>query len=45
MLEHALLLDENGQKIPYSGTSQSDDWDVVQDFCKTVYMLCRESAS
>ncbi|MGB1091062.1 MAG: AraC family transcriptional regulator [Oceanobacter sp.] len=41
MLEHALLLDERGQKIPYSGTTQSDDWDVVQDFCKTVYMPYR----
>lgn len=41
MLDDALVLDEQGHKINYSGQTSSQDWDEVQAFCRQVYMPYR----
>lgn len=41
MLDDALVLDEQGHKINYSGQTSSQDWDEVQAFCRRVYMPYR----
>ncbi|WP_246525607.1 hypothetical protein [Thalassovita aquimarina] len=41
MLEEALALDANGTPICDDWPTHSQDWDEVQEFCRTVYMPYR----
>lgn len=41
MLETALLYDATGAPIQQDRRTHSDDWDEVQEFCRTVYMPYR----
>ena len=41
MLEEALLLDATGSPASHRGRTRVDDWDEVQEFCRTVYMPYR----
>jgi len=41
MLEEALVLDAAGTPIRHDGRTHSDDWEEVQEFCRSVYMPYR----
>ncbi len=38
MLDYALLYDSRGRLAPQDRRTRSDDWDEVQQFCRSVYM-------